>query len=81
MLMTHIHTYTHAKPTPHHTAPADGERPRQWVREAHAAVQEFYSPQRLLQLCNLILERLLGMRPADLEVRGYGDGGLLLNCG
>lgn len=73
---THLSMHTHPaanlirpkyKNTNHHFT-ADGDRPRAWVREAHEVVQAFYTPERLLQLCDLVLERLLGLRPADLEV-------------
>ena len=39
------------------------------MKEAHDVVQAFYSQDRLLKLCDLVLERLLGLRPADLEVQ------------
>ncbi len=55
---------------------ANGDiRPRQWVKEAQEAIAAFYTHERLLQICDLALERLLGLRPADLEVRDWKGGG------
>ena len=41
-------------------------------------MQAFYSPERLLRLCDLVLQRLLGLRPADFEVglAGWCDCGM-----
>ena len=46
---------------------ADGERPPAWMGELSRVITEFYTDERLLALCHLLLESLLGLRNVELE--------------
>lgn len=57
---------------------ADGEVPSAWTLELTEALGQFYTPDRLIALANLIIEHLIGLRANDLEV-GQFEGQAVLS--
>lgn len=40
----------------------------EWAREAQGAVVGFFTPQRCVRLCDLLLQHLMGTRPDDVDL-------------
>jgi hypothetical protein len=48
--------------------PGEAAKEDEWAREAQGAVVGFFTPQRCVRLCDLLLQHLMGTRPDDVDL-------------